>query len=71
VQRHLALLLLLARADVHHTIAKVDVVAVKRERFAGAHPGHGQQPDHRHVTRCAQRWREPARGVDQRRNLSV
>lgn len=71
VERDLALLLLLARADVHHAVAEIDVVAVERERLSGTHSGDGQQPDHGHVACGAQRWREPACGVDQRRDLRV
>ena len=69
VQRHLALLLLLARADVHHAVAKIDVLAVERERLPGAHPGDRQQPDQRLMTRGAQRRAESPGGRDQRRDL--
>ena len=42
VQRHLALFLLLAGADVHHAVAEIDILAVERERLPGAHPGDRQ-----------------------------
>jgi hypothetical protein len=71
VQRDLALLLLLAGANMHRAVAKVDIVAVKSERFAGAHPGDGQQPDQRLMARGAQRRSELSCSRDQRRDLGV
>ena len=44
VQRHLALFLLLAGADVHQAVAKVDVVAVERECFPGRIPVTASSP---------------------------
>ena len=38
VQRDLPLLVLLARADVQHAMAEVDLLAVERERFPGRIP---------------------------------
>ena len=55
VQRHLALFLLLAGADVHHAVAQIDILPIERERLPGTHPGDRQQPDQRLVTRRAQR----------------
>jgi hypothetical protein len=71
VQRDLAPLLLLARTDLQHAVAKIDVWAVERERFSGTDPGDGKQPDQRLMTDRAQRRCQLSRGCHQRRDLLV
>ena len=50
VQRDLALLVLLARADENHAVAEIDLVAVQRERLCRAQRDDREQPDQRQVT---------------------
>jgi hypothetical protein len=71
VERYLALLVLLARADVQHTVAEVDVLAIARERLPRAYPGDSQQPDQRRMTRGVQRRPELSCSCQQRRDLGV
>ena len=71
VQRDLALLVLLARADVQHAVAKVDVLPVERERLCRAHAGDGQQPDQRVMPGGAQRRSELPGSGQQRRDVGV
>jgi hypothetical protein len=71
VQRDLALLVLLARADVQHAMAQVGVLAVERKRFRRAQPGDSQQPDQRLMPRGAQQRPELSRRSHQRRDVGV